>query len=124
MWRQVRGPAGAVMCETRDLGIKWQHGHTLVFEGEARIDMRNVCPKDVKKMLAQQARSVHWKTWAAKHEYEELKEGKWLEQALALLRKKIKRRLVRKASKCGQQIIFGRRLGAEETLRHWFVELK
>ena len=21
MWRQVRGPAGAVMCETRDLGI-------------------------------------------------------------------------------------------------------
>ena len=23
MWRQIRGPAGAVMCETRDLGIKW-----------------------------------------------------------------------------------------------------
>ena len=25
MWRQVRGPARAVMCETRDLGIKWPH---------------------------------------------------------------------------------------------------
>ena len=25
VWRQVRGPAGAVMCETRDLGIKWPH---------------------------------------------------------------------------------------------------
>ena len=25
MWRQVRGPAGAVMYETRDLGIKWPH---------------------------------------------------------------------------------------------------
>ena len=24
VWRQVRGPAGAVMCETRDLGI---NGH-------------------------------------------------------------------------------------------------
>ena len=23
MWRQVRGQAGAVMCETLDLGIKW-----------------------------------------------------------------------------------------------------
>ena len=23
MWRQVRGPAGAIMRETRDLGIKW-----------------------------------------------------------------------------------------------------
>ena len=22
-WKQVRGPAGAVVCETRDLGIKW-----------------------------------------------------------------------------------------------------
>ena len=40
--------------------------------------------KDVKKMLLQQAR----KKWAAKHECEELKEGIWLEPALALLRKK------------------------------------
>ena len=52
--------------------------------------MRYVCPKDVKKMLVQQARSVHWKKWAAKHEYEELNEGIWLEPALALLRKKTK----------------------------------
>ena len=34
--------------------------------------------KDVKKMLLQQARTVYWKKWAAKHEYEELKEGIWL----------------------------------------------
>ena len=27
MWRQVRGPAGAVKCETRDLGIKWPQWH-------------------------------------------------------------------------------------------------
>ena len=58
--------------------------------GEARIDMRYVCPKDVKKMLVQQARSVRWKQRAAKHEYEELKEGVWPEPALALLRKKTK----------------------------------
>ena len=30
-WKQVRGPALAVMCETRDLGIKWSCWHTLVF---------------------------------------------------------------------------------------------
>ena len=47
--------------------------------------MRFVCPKDVKKMLLKQARSAHWKKWAAKHEYEELKEGTWVEPALALL---------------------------------------
>ena len=62
----------------------------LGFEGDRRIDMRYVCPKDVKKMLLQQARTVYWKKWAAKHEYEELKEGIWLEPALALLRKKTK----------------------------------
>ena len=78
------------MCETRDLGVKWPHWHTLIFEGDRRIDMRYVCPKDVKKMLLQQARAVYWEKWAAKHEYEELKEGSWLEPALALLRKKTK----------------------------------
>ena len=41
-------------------------------------------------MLAQRAGSVYWKKWAAKHEYEELKEGAWLEPGLALLRKKVK----------------------------------
>ena len=35
MWRQVRGPAGAVMCETRDSGIKWPHCHALIFEGKS-----------------------------------------------------------------------------------------
>ena len=65
--RQVRELAGAVMCETRDLGIKRPHW-PLICEGEARIDMRYVCPKDVKKILFQRARSVYWMKWAAKHE--------------------------------------------------------
>ena len=54
------------MCETRDLGIKWPQWHTLIVEGQAQADMRYVCPKDVKKMLLKQARTVHWKKWAAK----------------------------------------------------------
>ena len=78
------------MCETRDLGIKWPYWHTLTFEGDRKFDMRFVCPRDVKKMVVQRARSVYWKKWAAKHEHEELKEGAWLEPALALLRNKVK----------------------------------
>ena len=46
------------MCETRDLGMKKPHWHTLIFSGETRIDMRFVCPRDVKKMLVQRGRSV------------------------------------------------------------------
>ena len=75
------------MCETRDLGTKWTYWHTLVFSNEITIDKRYVCPKDVRKMLVQRGRSVCWKKWAAKHEYEELKEGAWLEPRLALLAK-------------------------------------
>ena len=67
-------------------GIKWLQWHTLMFEGDIRVDVRHVCPKDVKKMLLQRARTVYWKKWAAKHE--ELKEGIWLELALALLRRR------------------------------------
>ena len=48
--RLVRGPAGANMYETRDLGTKW-----LV------VDVRVVYPQDVKKMLLKQARMVNWK---------------------------------------------------------------
>ena len=78
------------MCETRDFGVKWPFWHTLVFDGDRNIDMRYVCPKYVKKMLVRQARTVYWKKWAAKHEYEELKEGIRREAAMALLRKKSK----------------------------------
>ena len=56
---------------------------------DIRRRQRYVCPKDVKKILLQQARMVCWK-WAAKHEYEELKEGIWLDPALALRSKKTK----------------------------------
>ena len=50
MWKQVRRHAGAVMCETRESGIRWPCWHALVFGNEITIDMRYVCPKDVRKM--------------------------------------------------------------------------
>ena len=74
--KQVRGPAGAVMCESRDLGIKWPQWpqwHTFLLEGQVAADMRAVRPQDVKKMHLKQDRMVCWKRWAAKHECEELK---------------------------------------------------
>ena len=78
-WKQVRGSADTVMCETRDLGIQWPLWCTLLFEVQVAVDMRLVCPQDVKKMLLKLARMACWKKWAAKHECGELKEGVWLE---------------------------------------------
>ena len=50
------------MCETRDLGIGWPHWHTLTFQGDRRIDMKHVCPKDVKKRLVSLLEEVDSKT--------------------------------------------------------------
>ena len=65
-------------------------------------------------------RSVHWKEWATKHEYEEFKEGAWLEPGRALLRTKVKESWTEKASQCGQEDL-GRRLDAKEKIRCWLV---
>ena len=61
------------MCEIRDLG---------------RVDMRFVCPHDVKKMFLKQARTIYWRTWEAKHECQKLKEEVWFDLVKAMLRKK------------------------------------
>ena len=93
----------------------------MIFEGGVRIDIRYVCPKDMKRMLVQQARFIYWKKWAAKHEYEESKWWIWLEPSLALLRKKMNEEWTEKHRNVARKIGSGRRLGAEETLRHWLV---
>ena len=77
---QVSGLAGAVLCDTRDLGMKLLQWHTLILEGQVKVEMRYVCPKVVKKMLLKQARTGHWKKWAAELESEELREeGVWFD---------------------------------------------
>ena len=52
------------------------------------LDMRVVCPQDVKKMFVKRPRMVCWKRWAAKHECEGLKDGVWLEPTQPVLRRK------------------------------------
>ena len=36
-WTQVTEPAGAVMCETRDLGLRWLQRHTSMFSDEKKL---------------------------------------------------------------------------------------
>ena len=119
-WKQVRGPARSVMCETRDLGIKWPRWHTLLFEGQVSVDMRVVCPQDVKKMLLRQARIVYWKRWAAKHECEELTEGVWLEPIQAMMRRTISEAWTDKHRHVTRKLV----VGAEKIVRHWLVRRK
>ena len=70
--------------------------------------------KGRQKKLVQRARSVYWKNWVAKHEYEELKEGTWLEPGLALVRKKEKGDWTEKASTCGQEDFVWKKVGRKK----------
>ena len=103
-WKQVRGLAGAMVCETRDLGAEWPFWHTLIFEGDRSIDMGFVCPGGVKGVLLRWARSVYWKKWAAERECGELKEEPWLEPGLALLRKKVREKWAEKHRSVARKI--------------------
>ena len=82
-------------CRSGDVRVRGL-GHQVAtvahldFEGQVRVDMRYVCPKDVNNVFLGQARSTYWRKWAAKHENVEVKDGIWLEPALALLGKKTK----------------------------------
>ena len=105
------------MSETRDLDIKWPQWHTLLFEGQVAVDMRVVCPRDVKKMLVKQVTRVNWKKSTAEHVYEELKEGVRLEPALALLRKKVREDWTEKHRNVARKIF----QDVKKTLRYWRV---
>ena len=107
--------------KTCDLGIQCQQWHTLMFEGQVALDMRVVCPQDVKKMLVQRARMVCWKRWAAKHECEGLKDGVWLEPIQPVLRRKTNEVWKDKAPTCDEETGCGRRMGADKIVRHWLV---
>ena len=100
------------MCETLDLGIKWPHWHTLLFEEQVAVDMRVVCTQDVKEILLKKARMVYGKTWAANHECDELKEAVWLEPIHAR---------DGSAPPCDEEACRGRRMGTDKTVRHRFV---
>ena len=93
------------MCETLDRGIMWQQWHTLMFEEQVKVDMRVVCPQDVRMMLLKHARMAYWKKRAANHECEELQE----------------RSVDGQAPQCNEEAGRGRRLGAEKMFRHWLV---
>ena len=89
----------------RKRGTKGAQRHTLIFERQVREDRRYVRPTDVKKMLLKQARSTYRKKWASKHEHEELKEGIWLEPALALLRRRTKEEWTDKHSNVATKLV-------------------
>ena len=107
-WKEVRGPAEAVVCETRDPGIRFPSWHVHLFEDGIIVDMKVACAQDVKKMLRRQAKEVVEKRWATKHEYEELTDGVWVEPLQALpIRKTNQKRTAKHVNVARKLIVEG-----------------
>ena len=79
-WTKVRGPAGAVLCEMKDLGItapSWQ----VLRLGGRMISVKDTCPEDINQTLTRHANDVYWLKWAKKHDIEEVQGGVWFGQS-------------------------------------------
>ena len=60
--------AGAVVCETRGLDIKWPQWYTFIFEGQEKVDMRLVCPQYVRRCFGNRPERLFGKSWQASTE--------------------------------------------------------
>ena len=48
---EVRGPEGAMVCESRDLGIGFPSWRALLFEEGVIVDMKTLCPQDEREKV-------------------------------------------------------------------------
>ena len=47
-WNKVAGPTGAIIMCLKQLGWSWPHHTTFVTTNGHEIDLRQICPRDVK----------------------------------------------------------------------------
>ena len=105
-WRRVGGFAGAVRCETRDLGIKWPW---------------TVCSQDVKNILLKQARLAYLEEMDSKARARRVQRRCMVGVNSIHVAKKDQQSVDRQESKCDEEADRGRRMGAEKIVRHWLV---
>ena len=92
--------------------IKSPQWHTLIFEEQVEVDMRVVCPQDVKMMLMTQAWMVYWKKWVAKYQCEASKRRSVAGANPRCVTKEDQRSADRQAPKCDEEACRRRRMGA------------
>ena len=109
------------------LGIKWPFlAHPQYSKVIVSTDVTCVCPRRREEdARVHRPGQSYWKRWAAKHEYEELKEGILVGAGSGLASQEDGGRLDGKTSTCCQgRYGFGRRTGPETTIRLWIGQMK
>ena len=125
MWREVRGPAGAVMCETRDLGIKWLHWHTVIFEGDSK-HRHEICLRDRREKDVPATGQVGLlEEVGSKARTRRVEGGELVGAGSGLAAQENEGKNGRRNNRhVARKLFFGRRMGAEAALRYWSDESK
>ena len=108
-------------CHVSEIWASSVHNGTLYPLKASASGHETRLPKRREEHLMTQARWTYWRKWAAKHEYEELKEGIWLEPALTLLRRTTKEEWTDKHRHVARKLVLEGQ-DAERTFRHWLVK--
>ena len=71
-WSKVSGPTGAITMCLRQLGWTWPHHTTFVTASGHEVDLRQICPRDVKAQATVDRELALWREWADNDERKEL----------------------------------------------------
>ena len=71
-WSKVSGPTGAIVMFLRQLGWTWPHHTTFVTASGHEVDLRQICPRDVKAQTTVDSELALWRQWADNDERKEL----------------------------------------------------
>ena len=71
-WNKVAGPTGAIIMCLRQLGWTWPHHTTFVTASGHEVDLRQICPRDVKAQATVDSELALWRERADNDERKEL----------------------------------------------------
>ena len=63
-WSKVSGPTGAIIMCLTQLGWTWPHHTTFVTASGHEVDLRQICPRDVKAQATVDSEIALWREWA------------------------------------------------------------
>ena len=83
-WSRVTGPAGACILTARRIGWTWPAFNVFVDRSGRHINLRNVCPQDVRAMVLLDSDAALWDKWTKQPQWASLAPRPCIEPLVSL----------------------------------------
>ena len=87
-WSKVRGPAGATIMSLRRAGWKWPAWNLMLSRAGLKVQLQEMCPKDVEATIRQDFLDEQWVEWIAQPKFAPLAPRPFIEPLCQTLREK------------------------------------